>query len=201
MALVPAVDSIGVPPQAPPARPRLLLVGTTFALVGISMAFAGLLGIYLDARNLAVKEGVKFLPDNVNIELTPGNVALFGLLISSVVVQWAVYSISVNDRPRAYLALGLTALLGAAYINSICFYWGRMGITVHDRVGALIFSITGLHVAMVGAGVLFVGLMAFRTLGGEFSGRDREGLIAAAIYWHTSVAIYIVIWFAIFVTK
>src|SRR3954452_1087036 len=130
MAVALADDSIGVPPQAPPARPRLLIVATSFVLVGIGTAFAGLLGIYLDAHNLAVKQGVKFFPDNVNIELTPGNVALFGLVISSVVVQWAVYSIAENDRPRAYLALGLTALLGAAYINSMCFYWTRMQITV-----------------------------------------------------------------------
>ena len=81
MAIVPAVDTICLPPQAPPARPRRLLIATTFVLVGISMAFAGLIGIYLDARNTAIKEGLTFLPDSVNIELTPANVALFGLLV------------------------------------------------------------------------------------------------------------------------
>jgi cytochrome c oxidase subunit 3 len=76
-----------------------------------------------------------------------------------------------------------------------------MGITVHDPVGLLIFTITGMHLAMTGAGMLFVGLMAFRALGGQYSGRDREGIVAAAMYWHVTVIVFAVIWFTIFVTK
>jgi heme/copper-type cytochrome/quinol oxidase subunit 3 len=76
-----------------------------------------------------------------------------------------------------------------------------MKITVHDQVGLLIFAITGAHIAMVGAGVLFIGLVAFRTFGGQYSGRDREGLVAASIFWYVTVAVYAVIWFTIFVTK
>ena len=46
-----------------------------------------------------------------------------------------------------------------------------------------------------------LGLVAFRTFGGQYSGRDREGLIAASIFWYVTVAVYAVIWFTIFVTK
>ena len=116
-------------------------------------------------------------------------------------MQWAVYSIANDDRPRAYLALGLTVLLGGAYINGMAFNYTQMGITVHDPVGLLIFTITGMHLAMAGAGMLFVGLMAFRALGGQYSGRDREGIVAAAMYWHVTVLVFAVIWFTIFVTK
>jgi heme/copper-type cytochrome/quinol oxidase subunit 3 len=54
---------------------------------------------------------------------------------------------------------------------------------------------------MAGAGVIFIALMAFRTLGGQYSGRDREGIVAALIYWYVTVAVYAVIWYTIFVTK
>jgi len=201
MTLVIADDSIGLPPAPPPARPRVLLIGTGFALAGIVLAFAGLIGLYLGRRAAAIESNRPWLPEGVTIDLTPGNVAMIGLLISAVVVQWAVYSIADDDRPRAYLALGLTVLLGGAYINGMAFNYTQMGITVHDPVGLLIFTITGMHLAMAGAGMIFVGLMAFRALGGQYSGRDREGIVAAAMYWHVTVLVFAVIWFTIFVTK
>ncbi|HEX2384082.1 MAG TPA: cytochrome c oxidase subunit 3 [Acidimicrobiales bacterium] len=201
MTLVIHDDSIGLPPAAPPARPRVLLIGTGFALAGIAMAFAGLIGLYIGRRAEVIEANQSWLPQGVTIDLTPGNVALVGLLISSVVMQWAVYSIANDDRPRAYLALGLTVLLGAAYINGMAFNYTQIGITVHEPVGLLIFTITGMHLAMAGAGMLFVGLMTFRALGGQYSGRDREGIVAAAMYWHVTVLIFVVIWFTIFVTK
>ncbi len=201
MALALTDDRIGTPPPPPPARPRVLLLATAMALIPITMAFAGLLGLYAQLRSDAIKETGGWLPKGVVIDLTPGNVAMAGLAISAVVVHWAIYCISNDDRPRAYIALGLTALLGGAFINSMAFYWTQMGITVHDGVGALIFAITGLHVAMVAGGMAFVGLVAFRALGGQYSGRDREGLTAAAVYWDVSVLVYAAIWFTIFVTK
>jgi cytochrome c oxidase subunit 3 len=201
VTLVVADDSIGLPPPPPPARPRVLLIGTGFALVGIVLAFAGLIGLYVGRRAAAIEANQPWLPKGVTIDLTPGNVAMIGLVISAVVVQWAVYSIANDDRPRAYIALGLTVLLGGAYINGMAFNYTQMGITVHDPVGLLIFTITGMHLAMTGAGMLFVGLMAFRALGGQYSGRDREGIVAAAMYWHVTVIVFAVIWFTIFVTK
>jgi len=196
-------DTLGAPPPAPAARPRVLLLGTGFALVGIVLTFAGLFGIYVEQRAQVLNSGQKWLPKEVTIDLTQFNVALIGLAISVVVMQWAVWCVKHEDRTRAYIALGLTALLGAAYINGICFAYTQMGFTVHDPsgVGILVYAITGLHLAMVGAGIIFIGLMAFRTLGGQYSAHDQEGLQAAALYWYVTAAVYTVIWYAIFVTK
>jgi heme/copper-type cytochrome/quinol oxidase subunit 3 len=203
MAVALANDSLGVPPLAAPTRPRVLLIGTALACSGIVMAFAGLLGLYAEERNAIVRDGGKWIPKDVVIDLTPFNVALVGLIISLVVLHWAVYAVANEDRPRAYLALGLAALLGAAYINSVAFSYTQMNFTVDDPtgVGLLVYVITGLHLAMAGAGVVFIALMAFRTLGGQYSGRDREGIVAALLYWYVTVAVYAVIWFTIFVTK
>lgn len=196
-------DTLGSPPPAPQARPRVLLVGTGFALVGIVLTFAGLFGVYVERRAAAINSGQKWLPKEVSIDLTQFNVALIGLAISVVILQWAIWCVKHDDRQRAYIALGLTALLGAAYINGICFAYTQMGFTVHDTtgVGVLVYAITGLHLAMVGAGIIFVGLMAFRTLGGQYSAHDHEGLQAAALYWYVTCAVYTAIWYGIFVTK
>src|SRR3981081_199003 len=127
MAVALASDSIGAPPLAPPARPRVLLVGTTLACAAIVMAFAGLLGLYAAERAAVVRAGGRWMPKDVVIDLTPFNVALVGLVISIVVLHWAVYAVGNDDRPRAYLALGLTALLGAAYINSGAYRYNELG--------------------------------------------------------------------------
>ena len=203
MALALHQDAIGAPPVAPPARPRVLLIGTGLACAGIVMAFAGLLGLYAERRATVLRGGGAWMPKDVVIDLTPFNVAFIGLIISLVVLHWAVYAIGNDDRIRAYLALGLSALLGAAYVNSICFAYTQMGFKAADPsgVGTLVYAITGLHLAMAGAGVVFIGLMAFRTLGGQYSGRDREGLVAVLIYWYVTVAVYAAVWFTIFVTK
>jgi len=203
MSLAFVDDTIGSPPPAPPARPRVLLIGTALACAGIVMAFAGVIGLYTERRASTIRGGATWLPKEVSIDLTPFNVALVGLVISCVVMQWAVYCVGNNDRQRAYLALGLSALLGAAYINGICFAYTQMGFTVHDPsgVGVLVYVITGMHLAMAGAGIVFIGLMAFRTLGVQYSGRDKEGIVAVSIYWYATVAVYAAIWYTIFVTK
>jgi heme/copper-type cytochrome/quinol oxidase subunit 3 len=179
----------------------VLLIGTVYALSAIVMAFAALLTIYVRSRADVLASGQKWLPNGVDIPLTPGTMGLITLGISAVIVQWAVYSIGHDDRRHTYMALALAVLMGAAFINAMAFYYSQMKITVHDKVGLLIFAITGAHIAMVGAGVLFMGLVAFRTFGGQYSGRDREGLVAAAIYWYVTIAVYAVIWYTIFVTK
>jgi cytochrome c oxidase subunit 3 len=203
VALAHVDDLFGSPPPAPPVRPRSLLIGTAFACAGIAMAFAGLLGLYAEMRASVIRDGGTWLPKEVVIDLTPFNVGFAGLIILLVVLHWAVYAVGNDDRPRAYLALGLSALLGAAYINGVAFAYTQMGFTVNDPsgVGTLVYVITGMHLAMAGAGVVYLALMAFRTLGGRYSARDREGLVASLIYWYVTVAIYAVIWFTIFVTK
>src|SRR5256885_3976485 len=144
MALAVHHDAIGAPPVAPPARPRVLLIGTGLACAAIAMSFAGLLGLYAERRATVLRGGGTWIPKEVVIDLTPFNVAFVGLVISLVVLHWAVYCIGNDDRIRGYLALGLSALLGAAYINSVCFAFTQMGFTVADPsgVGALVYVIT-----------------------------------------------------------
>ena len=49
--------------------------------------------------------------------------------------------------------------------------------------------------------LVFAALMTFRTLGGQYAGRDKEGISAAAMCWYATFAVYAVIWLAIYVTK
>ncbi len=191
-----------VAPAPPPARPRVLLVGTALALAGTFMAFAGLIGVYLATRAATLDRTGAWLPEETVIPLTPANMILVTFAMSVVTMHWAVWSVGKNDRPHAYLALGITILFGVCVINATTFLYSQMNLGIRDSAAAvLIYVITTAHLAMVVAALVFAGLMTFRTLGGQYAGRDKEGISAAAMCWYATVAVYVVIWLAIYVTK
>ena len=47
----------------------------------------------------------------------------------------------------------------------------------------------------------FILLMAFRALGGQYSARLPDGISAAALFWHVNVALYAVVWLAVYIMK
>ena len=195
-----ALPSLAPPPTA--RRPRVLVVGTAFATAGVLMVFAGMIGQYLLERSAAVSGGNDWLPEGADIPLTQPNVMMLGLLMSSVTMAWAVQAVRNDDRVNTYLALGLTLVIGVAYLNMSVYLYSLMGLDIDaDAAAVLIYAITGAHLAMAAAAMLFVGFMAFRALGGQYSSRQSDGIAAAAVFWHAMVVVYAVIWFAIYVTK
>ncbi len=196
------VDAVPALPPAPrPVRPRVLLVGTALAVSAIVMLFAGLIGTYLATRSDVLASGREWLPDGT-IPLTPGTMAFITFGLSVITMHWAVYAVGNNDRQHAYLALGLTILFGVCVINATSFLYTQMDLGVASSSAAvLIYVITGAHLAMVIAALVYAALMTFRTLGGEYAGRDREGIVAAALFWYATIAVYAAIWYAIYVTK
>jgi cytochrome c oxidase subunit 3 len=202
MALA-TVDAVPAEPPAPtPARPRVLLIGTSLAIAACAMAIAGLLGIYLSARAATLANGDPWLPKGATIPLTPINMAMLTLVLSMVTMQWAVDAVAHHDRPHAFLALGITGLFGVAFLNAVSFQFTQMNLGIRgSEAGVLIYVLTGAHAAMLIGAMVFALVMAFRTLGGQYAGRDREGISAAALFWHASVAVFAVIWYAIYVTK
>lgn len=203
-------DPLALPAAAELPRPRTLLVGTAYATVAAVMVFIGLFGVYF-AERAAVLEGSPEATRGTawiktgTISLVPGGMMMTTMVLSVVTMAWAVYSIRRDDRPRAYLALGLTALFGVSIINQTVFYYKSMGLTIAGEAASLqallIFTITGAHLVMVAGGVIFLGLMAFRALAGQYSSRQADGILAASIFWYAIVAVYTVIYFGIYVAK
>jgi len=183
-------------------RPRVLMIGTAFAAAASVMVFSGLIAIYLSRRAEVVATSNKWLPEGVKIDLTQPNMMLFTLLASSIIVQWAVYAAARDDRRNLYLSLGLTFLFGFATINQLSYLYSLAKLDVSTTQQAvLIYSISGAHLVMMIAAMIFVLLMAFRSLGGQETSRQHDGVSAAALYWHAMVAVYAIIWITIYVTK
>jgi heme/copper-type cytochrome/quinol oxidase subunit 3 len=189
-------------PAAEPPRPRVLLVGSALASGAAAMVLLSLVAVYTRMRADVIASGERWLPEDVNVQLPPGTMGMVTLLMSAVTVAWAVYSLRNDDRVHAYLAFGLSILLGIAYIPTVVYGWQQLGVGITSSTQALmIFTITGLHVAMSGVGLAFLAVMAFRALGGQLTGRGAEGANAAALYWYVTVAVYGVVWYGITITK
>jgi len=191
-----------LPPAPAVPRPRVLVVGTAFAAAASFMVFVGLIGIYLAARADVIASGTAWLPKGVSIPLQQPNTMFITLIMSVFTMQWAVAAIAKNDRVNAYLAMGLTLMLGIATIVMTTYLWYLMKLDIASGIqGVLIYTITGAHIVMLVVAMIFVALMGLRALGGQFTARQHDGITAAAVFWYAMVAVYALIWISIYVTK
>jgi cytochrome c oxidase subunit 3 len=180
----------------------VLLVGSAFAATASALVILSMLAAYLQLRSDRLANGVTALPDGVVLPLTPGTMGLVTLGMSAVTTAWLVHALRHDDRTHAYLALGLTLLLGAAFVNSTVYLYQQiaMPLTATGTSG-LLYAVTGAHLVMIVVGLLFTTVMGFHALGGQLTGRDAEGMSAAALYWYVTVAVYTAVWYGVYITK
>lgn len=186
--------------DAPPAvlpRRRQLLFGTALISGAAGVYLMTLLGVYLQARESA---GDSWLSQNT-VPLTQPTMQLFTLLLGCFTVQWAVSAISEDARGYAYLALGLTVMMGVAFLNQTWFLFTEVGLRMGQNEGKFFYTLTGSHVAMVGAATIFVAVTALRALGGSMSSRHPDGISAAALFWYVTTGLYFVVWLGVYVAK
>lgn len=193
------MDAVHTAPAPTVERPRVTTIGTLIACGAIAMYFAGLLGIYLAER---VTVGAADWLTDFPVPLGPPSMAMATLAISCVSVQWALWAVTRNDRLNTYVALGLTALFGFSVINSQYWMYQQMGLVVRETPQAvLIYAITGSFLALLVSAMIYLGVVTFRALGGQYGPHQHDGVSGAVIYWYFVVAVYAVIWIAVYVTK
>jgi heme/copper-type cytochrome/quinol oxidase subunit 3 len=193
------MTALALPPAAPPARRHVTLVGTCFAIAAGAMLIGGLVASYFGARQAAVHAHQTW----IDVSKTPlPNVALAvtysALLLSSFTVQWAVSALKLNDRRQSYVAIGLTLLLAAAFINGLTFCWGQAGLKAGEGGFAdHMYALTVTHLLLVIAAILLLVVMAFRVIGGQFGPRNSEFVASAAAFWHFTVLAGGVVWWCV----
>ncbi|MBC8484280.1 MAG: cytochrome c oxidase subunit 3 [Actinobacteria bacterium] len=184
-----------------PTRPRSLVIASAFGTGAVLAYFGGLFGIYFSIRADAMAWGTRWFPEGA-IELAPGGMNMATMAVSAVTMGWAVHSVLNDDRVHAYLALALTAVMGIAMVNQTAFYIADIGLPIDtSQATTLMFVIVGSHLVMVSIGVLWLGLLLLRALGGQDTSRHRDLVSAAALYWYAATAIYAVIWIGIYIAK
>ena len=185
-----------------PTRPRVLLIGTCLVCAAIVMGYAGLLGFYVSQRAAVISAGEVWLPEGTVIPLTQPNFMMFTLVWSVVSVMWALHAVKRNDQANALIAFGLTLLFGFAQLVQTGFLLTLMELVASESERAvLIYALIGVQLGIMAAAMGFVFVMALRTLGGDYSDRDYEGVLSATVFWCMSVGIYAALWYAVYITK
>ncbi|MDH3292722.1 MAG: hypothetical protein OER95_00180 [Acidimicrobiia bacterium] len=188
--------------EAPPARPRLLVLATSLASAAMAMGFIGLHSVYIADRADRLATGERWLPDGVNIPLTQPNFMGLTLAFSVVTIWWAVSATRSDDRANSVLAFAISLLFAFAYLAQTAYLFTIMEIEIlADERAVLLYGIIGTHLVMAVAAMVFAIVMALRTIGGDYNSRDYEGVLSAAIFWTMMVAMYGVMWYVIYITK
>jgi len=186
---------------AVPTRPRTLVIASAFGTGSVLMYFGGLFALYFSIRADALAWGSQWYPEGA-IQLVPGGMNMATLAMSVITMAWAVQAVLNDDRVHAMIAMALTAVLGIAMVNQTVFYFMDIGLPIDaSEAATMLYVIVGSHLVMVAVGVLWLGMLLLRTLGGQDTNRHRDLVSAAALYWYAAVAVYSVIWVGIYIAK
>ena len=191
---------IALPSAPAPAPRRQVFVGTAVACAAGAALLGGMLALWLRFLEQAISAGGSWVPDDVKVPLVPANIMLLAFIPIGVFAQWAVYSAKRDDRPHTGLALGLTGLMGLAFINAQAFIYVQIKMPADGGTfAAMFYAITGVMTALAIIGVVFSAVTAFRYLGGRTT--EREIVSAHAMYWYFLSVAYTALWFVVYVTK
>ncbi|WP_040495919.1 cytochrome c oxidase subunit 3 [Ilumatobacter nonamiensis] len=183
-----------------PAPRNQLTVASVFAAVAMIMLTGGMLGVWAVKRSAVVDAGESWLPSGVTVPEVPTNVILIAFPALCSFAQWAVWASKRNDKANTVFALGTSAFVALLIVNAQAFVWNQMGVVVADgEYGSMFYALTGTFMALMVVGLLLSLVSMFRYLAGRT--RDREILIAHAIFWYAMTAVYTAIWFLVYVTK
>jgi heme/copper-type cytochrome/quinol oxidase subunit 3 len=195
---------LALPSAAAPAPRRQVFVGTALACAAAASLLGTMLALWLRFRSIAVTvpKGV-WVTKGIKVPLVPANAMLLVFLPIAIFAQWAVYAARRDARSHTGMALGLVALLGLAVINAQAYIYAQMKMPIAGKdatvFNSMFYAITGTFTVLVVIGIAFSAVTAFRYLGGRTA--DREIVSAHALYWYFLGALFLALWFVVYVTK
>ena len=169
------------------------VLGMVLFVASEAMFFATFFGAYFTIYSV----NTTWPPVGFRLEPELAAVLTAVLVTSSGTLQLGVRAIR-RDRVRAFLGwLGLTILLGVTFLGLQLYDYSTLRFGVRDGIfGSLFYVMTGLHMAHVFGGVVFLGLVFTQAASGQLSDAHHDSLEAGAIYWH----FVDVVWIGLFTT-
>lgn len=122
------------------------------------------------------------------------------LLTSSITLHFAHLGLEKGKRSALTLWLGITILLGAAFLAlQVAEYmhaYQEMNLTLDSGIyGNTFFLLTGFHGMHVTLGTVFLLVLFFRVLKGHFTPQSHFAFQAGSWYWH----FVDVVWLCLFI--
>jgi heme/copper-type cytochrome/quinol oxidase subunit 3 len=163
------------------------------------MFFAGLVSAFLVLR-LAAPLWPPPLQPRLPVEVTGLNTLV--LLASSAAMVSAMRARRRGDGAGLVRGLGVTALLGGVFLAVQGFEWARLlhyGLTLSSGAyGGTFYTLIGTHAAHVLGALAWVGVTLALAARGRFAEGPAGPLRACAIYWHFVVALWPVLYVAVY---
>jgi cytochrome c oxidase subunit 3 len=121
----------------------------------------------------------------------------FVLLMSSLAMVLGLAAVQRNDRTRSWFWLGMTAVLGAAFLGFQAYefthFWHH-GLTLQTNLfGSTFYTLTGFHGAHVFVGVIYMTTLSVMAARGRLGPEKSLNVEIAGLYWHFVDVVWIVI--------
>jgi len=157
------------------------VMGMVLFVASEAMFFAAFFGAYFTIR---VNADVWPPPGIAHLKIDLATILTIILVTSSATVQLSVRSIREGRAQRAALWLGITIALGLGFLALQLYDYSQLGFGLKDGpFGTLFYVMTGIHMAHVVGGVVFLGLVLGQAIRGRLSSTHHDPLAAGAIYW------------------
>jgi cytochrome c oxidase subunit 3 len=157
------------------------VMGMVLFVASEAMFFAAFFGGYFTIK---ANEPVWPPPGIPHLKIDIATALTVILIVSSVCVQMAVRSTRRGASSRATVWLGVTIFLGLSFLALQLFDYSQLGFGLKDGpFGTLFYMMTGIHMAHVVGGVVFLALVFGQATRGRLTQEHHDPLAAGAIYW------------------
>jgi cytochrome c oxidase subunit 3 len=129
-----------------------------------------------------------------NIPLILIAIMTFILITSSGTMALAVRYAHFRDRKKIALFMLITAAFGASFVGMQAFEWSKLiaeGVRPWGnpfgaaQFGSVFFMVTGFHGLHVSIGVLYLAIVAFKVLRGDYDRKNNYDIVEiTGLYWH-----------------
>ena len=165
-------------------RPREMsgpVLGMVLFVASEAMFFAAFFAAFFTIRSNANAWPPPIIgPRKIDI----ATILTFILVASSGTVQLSLRTIRQGKVRTAQVWLGATLLLGVTFLALQLYDYSQLGFGLKDGTfGTLFYVMTGIHMAHVLGGVVFLAIVFGQTTGGLLSREHHDPLAAGAIYW------------------
>jgi cytochrome c oxidase subunit 3 len=118
----------------------------------------------------------------------------FILITSSGTMALAVRAAQHRDKSAVFKLMAVTAFFGCCFVGMQMFEWSKLiaeGVRPWGnpwgamQFGSVFFMVTGFHGLHVSCGVIYLMIVAFKVLKGDYDKKNDYSIVEiAGLYWH-----------------
>ena len=111
------------------------------------------------------------------------------IVLSIISMHWAYLSTKKNDLEKVKLGLLVTGILALLFTGGQYLGWQELIQDGHHfaadhPAGSFIYVFTGLHIAHLGGGLLYLGIVLYNVFQFKVHSMKRLKIELCTIYWH-----------------